>query len=62
MNTNFETASRTCGSCSHRFKASTLLVFLCGLGSRNIASAHKIPEFGHSCNAGNTLMSINNKQ
>ncbi len=47
-NTYFATASSTLGSCSHFFKASTLLVFLCGCGSRKIASDHNIPEVGHS--------------
>lgn len=37
------TASKTWGSCSHFFKASTLLVFLWGRASRNTASAHRIP-------------------
>lgn len=29
----------------------TDLIFLCGIASRKIASAHNIPEFGHSCKA-----------
>lgn len=37
------TASKTWGSCSHFFRASTLFVFLCGLASRNTACAHRIP-------------------
>lgn len=41
--TYLATASKTWGSCSHFFKASTLLVFLWGLASKNTASAHKIP-------------------
>ena len=45
----FATANNTCGSCSHLFSASTLLVFLCGLASIKMASAHRIPAAGHSC-------------
>lgn len=44
-------ASSTWGSCSHFFNASTLLVFRWGLASMKTASAHKIPEFEHSCKA-----------
>ena len=45
------TASSTWGSCSHLLRASTLLVFRCGRLSMKIASAHRIPEAGHSCMA-----------
>ena len=48
---NLATAKSTCESCSHLFRASTLLVFLCGRLSIKIASAHRIPEAGHSCMA-----------
>uniref|UniRef100_A0A336MJ23 CSON002290 protein n=1 Tax=Culicoides sonorensis TaxID=179676 RepID=A0A336MJ23_CULSO len=48
---NLETAKRTFGSCSQCFNASTDFVFLCGRASKNIASAHSSPEFGHSCSA-----------
>lgn len=41
--THLATASRTCGSCSHFLRASTLLVFRCGRASRKIASDHRIP-------------------
>lgn len=37
------TASSTWGSCSHFFRASTLLVLRWGLASRNTASAHRMP-------------------
>lgn len=42
--THLATASRTCGSCSHFFRASTLLVFRWGLASRKIASDQRIPK------------------
>lgn len=48
---NLATARRTCGSCSHLLRASTLLVFRCGRLSIKIASAQRIPEAGHSCMA-----------
>ena len=53
MRTYFATAMMTCGSLSQRLSASTLLAFCCGPGSISIASAHKIPFAGHSCNAKN---------
>lgn len=43
MQSYLATASKTWGSCSHFFRASTLLVFLWGLASKNTASAHRIP-------------------
>ena len=49
--TYFATASNTFGSCSHFLRASTLLVFLCGRDSMKMASAHNMPDEGHSCNA-----------
>ena len=47
--TYFATARSTWGSCSHFFRASTLLVFLWGRDSRKMASAHRMPALGHSC-------------
>lgn len=41
--THLATARRTWGSCSHFFRASTLLVFLWGLASRKMASDHRTP-------------------
>ena len=46
---HFATASKTCGSCSHFLRASTLLDLRCGRGARKMASAQRIPEVGHSC-------------
>lgn len=44
LTTHLATAKSTWGSCSHFFRASTLLVFLWGLASRKTASDHRIPE------------------
>lgn len=44
LSTYLATARSTWGSCSHFFRASTLLVFLWGLASRKMASAHRTPE------------------
>lgn len=41
--THLATARSTWGSCSHFFRASTLLVFLWGLASRKTASDHRTP-------------------
>ena len=41
--THLATASSTWGSCSHFFRASTLLVFLWGRASRKMASDHSTP-------------------
>ena len=51
--THLEAASRTWGSCSHFFRASTHFVLRWGLGSMKIASAHNVPELEHSCIAVN---------
>lgn len=45
--THLATARSTWGSCSHFFRASTLLVFLWGLASRKTASDHRTPGIGH---------------
>lgn len=42
--TYLATARSTWGSCSHLFRASTLLVFRWGLASRKTASDHRTPE------------------
>mmetsp|Transcript_3286 Transcript_3286/g.6578 ORF Transcript_3286/g.6578 Transcript_3286/m.6578 type:complete len:202 (-) Transcript_3286:2284-2889(-) len=45
------TVQMTKGSFSQFLMASTLLAFRCCLGSRRIASDHKMPLWGHSCRA-----------
>lgn len=48
--THLATARSTWGSCSHFFRASTLLVFLWGLASRKMASDQRTPKIHNADN------------